>query len=234
MDFFETINRPVEAIKGALVAGVEGQNVLEGFWEGISGEEVIRGSEFLKRTTGIEPETGVGKFIADVGIDMALDPLTYLPAGFFLKGFKKIGGIGSKVMPVTITEAAIKSAAKEAGERISKNVLEAAQGLVDDASRIDITDLDTAITEVIKSRTTKASRDFHIIEGAVDTMTVQDIAKGIQDGTLGQTILTKSGTDKFNLKDRLVRMEQIKDGTYQPKLGAQGKHKPGELAELRQ
>jgi hypothetical protein len=95
MDFFETINRPVEAIKGALVSGVEGQNVLEGFWEGISGEEVIRGSEFLKRTTGIEPQTGVGKFIADVGIDMALDPLTYLPAGFFLKGFKKIGGIGS-------------------------------------------------------------------------------------------------------------------------------------------
>jgi len=234
MDFFEVINRPVEAVKGALVAGVEGQSVLEGFWEGISGEEVIRGSEFLKRTTGIEPETGVGKFIADVGIDMALDPLTYLPAGFFLKGFKKIGGIGSKVMPVTITEAAIKSAAKEASERVSKNVLEAAQKLVDDASRADITDLDTAITEVIKSRTTAASRDFHIIEGALDTMTVQDIAKGIQDGTLGQTILTKSGTDKFNLKDRLVRMEQIKDGTYQPKLGAKGKPKPGELAEIRQ
>jgi hypothetical protein len=234
MDFFEVLQRPVESIKGALVAGVEGENVLEGFWEGASGQEKISGSEFLERAVGFEPQTGVGKFIADVGIDMALDPLTYLPAGFFLKGFKKIGGIGSKVMPVTITEAAIKSAAKEAGERISKNVLEAAQGLVDDASRIDITDLDTAITEVIKSRTTKASRDFHIIEGAVDTMTVQDIAKGIQDGTLGQTILTKSGTDKFNLKDRLVRMEQIKDGTYQPKLGAKGKPKPGELAEIRQ
>jgi hypothetical protein len=95
MDFFEVINRPVEAIKGALVAGVEGESVLEGFWEGISGEEVIRGSEFLERAVGFEPQTGVGKFVADVGIDIALDPLTYLPPGFFIKGFKKLGGIGS-------------------------------------------------------------------------------------------------------------------------------------------
>jgi hypothetical protein len=234
MDFFEVINRPVEAVKGALVSGAEGQNVLEGFWEGISGQETIAGSEFLKKTTGIDPQTGVGKFIADVGVDIALDPLTYLPAGFFLKGFKKIGGIGSKVVTKEITQAAIKSAAKEAGERVTKNVLQAAQELVDDVARADITDIDTAIVEVIRNRTTASSRDFHIIEGALDTMTVQDIAKGIQDGTLSQTILTKSGTDRFNLKERLVRMQQIKDGVYQPKLGKAGKPSPGELAEIRQ
>jgi hypothetical protein len=114
MDFFEVINRPVEAIKGALVSGVEGQNVLEGFWEGISGQEVIRGSEFLKRTTGIEPETGVGKFIADVGIDIALDPLTYLPAGFFIKKFSSLNKLGGKTILKEVTQEGLETAAKKA------------------------------------------------------------------------------------------------------------------------
>jgi hypothetical protein len=89
-DFFEVINRPVEAVKGAITAGIEGKSVLEGAWEGISGQEVTPGSELFKDLTGIEPETGVGKFIVDVGVDILLDPLTYVPAGFFLKGFKKL------------------------------------------------------------------------------------------------------------------------------------------------
>jgi hypothetical protein len=114
MDFFEVINRPVEAIKGALVSGVEGQNVLEGFWEGISGQEVIRGSEFLKRTTGMEPETGVGKFIADVGIDIALDPLTYLPAGFFIKKFSSLNKLGGKTILKEVTQEGLETAAKKA------------------------------------------------------------------------------------------------------------------------
>jgi len=89
-DFFEIINRPVEAVKGALVAGYEGKDILTGAWEGISGQDVTSGSEVLKTFTGIEPKTGLGKFVADVGADILLDPLTYVNAGFLLKGFKKL------------------------------------------------------------------------------------------------------------------------------------------------
>ena len=87
MDFFEILNRPVEAVKGALTAGYDEQSVLEGAWEGISGQKVTKGRELFGLNA--EDDLGVGGFILDVGTDIALDPLTYLPAGFFLKGFKK-------------------------------------------------------------------------------------------------------------------------------------------------
>lgn len=228
MDFFEVINRPVEAVKGALVAGVEGQSVLEGFWEGVSGQEVIRGSEFLERATGFEPETGVGKFIADVGVDILLDPLTYLPPGALIKGFKKIGGIGSKVMPKEIVEQATRSAVKQFADDFSARILNSAQTLVDDVARADITDLNTAIREVLinSGDATKNVRNVYLLDNALDTMSVKDIAKGIQDGTLTETILTTSGKGKKLLKQRLLKMSEILDGNYIPK-------GPGEAAEIR-
>ena len=228
MDFFEVINRPVEAVKGALVAGVEGQNVLEGFWEGISGQEVIRGSEFLEKTTGIDPQTGVGKFIADVGVDMALDPLTYLPAGFFLKGLKKLGGIGSTSVTRDIIVQATKSAVKQSADDFGKRILSSAQALVDDVSRADITDLNTAIREVLvnSGEATSNVRNVYLIENALETMSVQDIARGIQDGTLSETILTASGEGTKLLKQRVIRMSDVVNGTYVPT-------GPGEAAEIR-
>jgi hypothetical protein len=128
MDFFEVINRPVEAVKGAIAAGVEGESVLEGAWEGISGQETISGSELLKDTLGFEPETGVGKFIADVAVDIALDPLTYVPGGFFLKGFKKLTSktatkiinVGEETLQRTLADVA-KEYGEEALEKAAKN-----------------------------------------------------------------------------------------------------------------
>jgi hypothetical protein len=125
MDFFEIINRPVEAVKGALSAGVSGENILEGAWEGISGQETISGSELLKQTTGIEPETKVGKFIADVGTDILLDPLTYLPAGFFIKGFKKLTNKTEKII-INISSETQERLAQELFQEYGENFLEKA------------------------------------------------------------------------------------------------------------
>jgi hypothetical protein len=139
MDFFEVINRPVEAVKGAIAAGVDGESFLQGAWEGLSGQEVTSGKEILKDLTGIDPQTGVGKFVADIGVDILLDPLTYLPAGFFLKQFKKAGQIGSR----TITRKG-----KEIVERTVRNVddiikradagEEAAKALIRNQADIDL------------------------------------------------------------------------------------------------
>ena len=94
MDFFEIINRPVEAVKAGILAGAKGESILEGAWEGISGNVnergYTRGSEFLEELGAPVPTEGLAGFILDVGVDIALDPLTYVPAGFFLKGFKKL------------------------------------------------------------------------------------------------------------------------------------------------
>ena len=85
MDFFEVINRPVEAVKSGLMATTEDKSVLAGFWRGLSGQEVTEGKQIAQEFLGLDPQTGVGKFVTNVGVDILLDPLTYLPAGFLTK-----------------------------------------------------------------------------------------------------------------------------------------------------
>ena len=89
MDFFEVLNRPVQAVKGALTAGQNEQSILEGAWEGLSGQKETSGREVFGLGQN-EEIGGVAGFVMDVGIDIALDPLTYVPAGYFLKSFKKL------------------------------------------------------------------------------------------------------------------------------------------------
>ena len=96
MDFFEIIDRPVQAVKSALVAGKKGDTFLQGFAQGLSGESEISGSEFLKELTGMQPTEGVGKFITDVAADIVFDPLTYLPAGILAKGVSKLNKLGGR------------------------------------------------------------------------------------------------------------------------------------------
>ena len=90
LDFFEVINRPVEAVKAGVMAGMDGKDVLSGAWEGLSGEVVTPGSEVLQGLGVPEAQTGVGKFIQDIGVDIVLDPLNLIPPGFLLKKFGKL------------------------------------------------------------------------------------------------------------------------------------------------
>jgi hypothetical protein len=113
MDFFEVIDRPVQAVKNALASGVEGESVLQGFFEGLSGREEISGAEFADKVLEIKPETKFGEFLVNIGTDIALDPLTYLPAGFFLKQFSKLGKLGGKNIIKEITQEGLESAAKK-------------------------------------------------------------------------------------------------------------------------
>jgi hypothetical protein len=89
LDFFEVINRPVEAVKAGIMAGHNGEDVMNAAWEGLSGEVLTPGSEVASEILDFQPETNVGKFLTDVGVDILLDPLTYVPAGILFKGLKK-------------------------------------------------------------------------------------------------------------------------------------------------
>lgn len=91
MDFFEVIDRPTQAIKGALAGAFdkdEDTKFLEGLWKGLSGQEEMTGTEFLDSIgSGLDTEN-MGKFqtfMTDVLVDVVLDPLTYVPGGFFAK-----------------------------------------------------------------------------------------------------------------------------------------------------
>ena len=199
MDFIEIINRPVEAVKAGLVSGMDGESVLKGAWEGISGqagegqEWGIRGSELFEKATGIEPETGVGKFLADVGVDIVLDPLTYVPAGFFLKGIKKLTSR-------TIKETVVRSddIMKATLRRIVReNPIQKGETVVDMLRRIGKTDSDLVMlagkTDDFLEATYKASGKYNsTIQG------LEERAKYIDKVIKGDGVLrtTAGGTKK--------------------------------------
>lgn len=131
MDFFEVIDRPVQAVKNALLAGKQGNDVLKGFAEGITGTKEVTGADFVKELTGIKPETGVGKFITNVGADIIFDPLTYLPPGIIAKGLSKLSKLGSKTVTrkgVEVLEYFVKNAddiirRADEGDEIAKGLV---------------------------------------------------------------------------------------------------------------
>lgn len=94
LNIFEVLNRPVQTVKGGIVGALEG-DLLGGAWRGLSGQESMTGLEFQKELGmvtdfDIENMSGVESFLRNLGTDLLLDPLTYIPAGTFVKGFKKL------------------------------------------------------------------------------------------------------------------------------------------------
>ncbi len=94
-DLFEVLDRPGQAIKSGIVAAQQGENLFGGLWEGFSGQNDMTGLEFQKDlgwVTDLQMEQmgGGEKFFRNFATDLLTDPLTYLPAGFFTKGFKKL------------------------------------------------------------------------------------------------------------------------------------------------
>lgn len=79
MDFFEVLDRPGQAVKGALTSK---DGILKGAWEGLSGQSEMTGTEFLDAqgfsTAGM---SGFTKFVFDLGADIVTDPLNLIPAG---------------------------------------------------------------------------------------------------------------------------------------------------------
>lgn len=141
LDFFEIINRPVEAVKAGIMAGLDGKNFVQGAWEGLSGQTVTSGSDFAEEALGIDiPDSGAGKFAASMAVDILLDPLTYLPAGFFAK---RIG----KLFRRTIQRANT-ALTGEMLQVLSK------YGVLDDAGKAftNLTDLEVALAKMEKTK----------------------------------------------------------------------------------
>lgn len=198
MDFFEVINRPVEAVKGAISAGLDGERLIEGAWEGLSGQETFQGSELLKDVTGWEPETGVGKFIADVGIDIALDPLTYLPAGFFVKGFKKLTTSTRKVVLDTageIQERVVREAIDTFGD------LETAYKKAGDGRIFKLGDEGVDFVVQTSERAEGASKQINFLKKRYAYY--NDLRKGIKTGSIRNA--TKVELQAYDLIDNVIK-----------------------------
>lgn len=209
-DFFEIIDRPVQAIKQAALAGQDGENLLKGFWEGLSGQEEVSGADFVKEFTGgYEPQTGLGKFLLNVGTDIVLDPLTYIPPGWFLKGFKKIGGIGSAARTTEVIEQAIKSVAQKAADDFVSSTMKAAEAIVADTGS-NINNIDDALRQVIKTRSTGNVRDIYFFDQEFKNIDdIVDFVKG--GGREVEFIKPKKGVPSV-LQKRVQMMQDLMDG----------------------
>lgn len=106
-DALELLGRPGGAVKNvvdkSLMKDTEG--VGEAAWKGFNGQEKVHGADIAKNL-GVENK--VGKFALGLGVDIALDPLTYVPGGVLLKGAK--GATRLATAPVKLGYKALESA----------------------------------------------------------------------------------------------------------------------------
>lgn len=209
LDFFEIINRPVEAVKAGIMAGIDGKNFVQGAWEGLSGQTVTSGSDFAEQALGIDiPDSGAGKFAASMAVDILLDPLTYLPAGFFTK---RIG----KLFRRTIQRANT-ALTGEMLQVLSK------YGVLDDAGKAftNLTDLELALAKMEK---TKADEIIVELKKAADAGDNADIFFKGQAGGFDKEKYIDGTIDRKNyrnmtgfeertnwLRETQAKIEQIK------------------------
>ena len=95
---FEFLDRPRNAVANALAytQGGSGGNAMQGFLEGLKYNEVTRGSDLLER---VGMDRGIGRAVLGFGMDIGLDPLTYL-GGFMKQGLSAGIGKGMAAIPV--------------------------------------------------------------------------------------------------------------------------------------
>ena len=213
MDFFEVLQRPVEAVKGMLTAGNRGDDAITGFAEGLAGKQEMSGSEFTKQFLGIEAETKVGKFLLDIGTDIALDPLTYLPPGIIAKGLSKLGKIGSKTITVTGADVATKLATK-----------------VDDIVRLANAGDADALAKVMTAEQIEALAD--VSKSSLKGGTAEDLALGEIKKLLKGTGLDDL-LDKFKVIDKGTVRGTAEEGLRNAKdLSVMFEYKPGQFIEV--
>lgn len=102
MDFADIIDRPFQAVGQALTAVLDKDadtTLAKSFWEGLSGQEKMEFTDMLD-DIGVETDewSEARKFLVNIVGSMALDPFTYIPAGFFAKMF--IGNKGVKTSAI--------------------------------------------------------------------------------------------------------------------------------------
>ena len=80
-DIFELINRPQQALFGAIDSAQKGEDAWQGALEGLSGEKDTSGGQLL-RNAGFEDSEGIGADdILGFGLDVFLDPMDLIGVG---------------------------------------------------------------------------------------------------------------------------------------------------------
>lgn len=125
---FDVLSRPLYGVAEGVKSTIEGENALEGVWQGISGQEKTTFSDVLE-SAGVENDfiRGVGGF----ALDIALDPTTYIGGGI-------IKGVAGEAVATQVGKSAAKIIARDAertlvGKTAIREAIKA--GAIDGASK---------------------------------------------------------------------------------------------------
>ncbi|MEC0265127.1 hypothetical protein [Paenibacillus anseongense] len=121
-DTLELLGRPGGAIKNVIDKSLlkDSESVGKAAWKGFSGKEKVHGSD-IAEDLGVDNK--LGKFALGLGLDIGLDPLTYVPGGVLLKGAKGVGSLAAA--PVKYGYKALESTSP-ALQTLRSNVIEPA------------------------------------------------------------------------------------------------------------
>ncbi|KIL35874.1 hypothetical protein SD71_10815 [Cohnella kolymensis] len=124
-DTLELLGRPGQSVMNAIHKKNTSMSLGEALKRGISGDDKIRGSELLQGTN----MNAAAKAVVGTGLEIALDPLTYVPGGILAKGVTIPGKAAGRAVSgaYKATENAIPSFA-----RFSENTLRPAAENVKD------------------------------------------------------------------------------------------------------
>ena len=137
MDIVEVVNKPLEAVKGFVSGLVDDDAETSPFGEalkGLTGERRFTSftDTILLHNQNINEDniSGLGKFALDFAGDILLDPLTYVPAGVFASGVKKVLKLGTK--KVKIVDAVL-DGVNNAGKIIAQSKVKVAGEFTEEA-----------------------------------------------------------------------------------------------------
>lgn len=211
----DVLTRPLDAIKSSIFSvqnGGQPQDVVREFMAGITrgkGKN-ITGTQIL----GLENAhmDTFSKFIANVGIDIALDPLTYVPSGAIISGLKKVG-TKAKEIPA-IAKGLEKAGATELGQATKQLITTTKNALGKRFQWMYGVSPETRklISEVEADRNHTVTNLLNVVNDLTNTSlaSAEDVFKYANDGTLPANPLF---TSQFKTKaEQVEHMEKTIEG----------------------
>lgn len=106
-DTLEILGRPGQAVMNTIDKAPQGNGAgFKAAWDGFTGNERIRGTDLAEKA-GID--NPIAKFVVGTGLEIGLDPTTYIPGGVLAKGVQK--GAATAIKPVKSAYSALENAA---------------------------------------------------------------------------------------------------------------------------
>jgi hypothetical protein len=181
----DILDRPAAAVRGAVHAALtpEKESILGEAWKGLTGKAKVTGSDILK-DIGIDPSNKIAKWALSTGIEILLDPTTYLTLGTTSLAKK-----AATESAEAIAKRVAREVASETGKTISnKSALMLAQNAL--KGNIPVGRLGTAIQRALGRQAETAKIVSHLPE------IEQTVAKRQAGQLLGKTFKSTSSAAK--------------------------------------